>query len=108
MSSLNAQLISNKINISTFELPVDGNWKVLNESQAHDLLQLGIAGDCGRTKDVTVDLWGRKVSVALRTTDDPLRIVIWSNGEDGISGTDDDLAYPYGMRFRDGKFRNIP
>ena len=107
MSDIHLRMAAGSANLSRFELPQDGKWKQLSDADAQVLLRETKAGDCGRTQDVTRDLWGRNVHVALRNSSEFLRVGVWSDGSDGISGTDDDLVAPWGMRFRDGDFRKI-
>ena len=75
-------------------LPSDGSWKILSSSDVDYVLTQTRGTDCGRTNDITRDLWGRKVNLALRRFENRTEVVIWSNGADGKSGTDDDLIFP--------------
>ncbi|CAN5214161.1 hypothetical protein BH20ACI2_BH20ACI2_03970 [soil metagenome] len=105
MSDIHRQIGTGSVNVSRFELPADGKWKQLSDADARILLSETTPGDCGRTQDITRDLWGRKVHVALRNSSEVMKVIVWSDGYDGITGTDDDLVAPWGVRFQDGNFR---
>lgn len=93
--------ISSKIeqsNITENLIGENRNWKILSEEEVIFLMSNIRGGDCGRFGDQTVDLWNRRINIALRSREYPIHVIIWSNGQDGISGTDDDLVIPYGEK----------
>jgi hypothetical protein len=107
MSSLNSQVEKSAVDLSKIDLAADGSWKILSASEAEGLL-FGTRGtDCAGTKDIRFDLFGRRINVALRQSKDMPKLVLWSIGEDGLAGTEDDIYAPYGMRYENGNFRSI-
>jgi len=74
------------------------DWKILNDEELNSLMSQIQGGDCGKYPNQTLDIWNRKINVALRKPKDRIEIIIWSNGQDGVSGTDDDLVIPWGEK----------
>jgi hypothetical protein len=107
MSDIHRRIDAGSVNMSRFELPTGEKWKKLSDADARVLLSETTPGDCGRTQDITRDRWGRNVHVALRNSSEFYKVGVWSDGGDGITGTDDDLVAPWGRRFLDGDFREI-
>jgi hypothetical protein len=54
--------------------------------------------DCGGIENQTLDLWNNRINVALRKPTNRHGIIVWSNGADGKSGTEDDLVAPFGEK----------
>ena len=73
----------------------NSNWKILNDEETDFLMSQIQGGDCSRFDNPTLDLWNHRINIALRNSISYPEIVIWSNGRDGISRTDDDLVIPY-------------
>ena len=71
------------------------DWKFLNNEEVSSLLSQTRGGDCGKYPDKTLDIWNRKINIALRKPATKLELFVWSNGHDGVSGTDDDLVIPW-------------
>jgi len=74
------------------------DWKILSEKEINSLMAKVHGGDCGKYNNQTLDIWKRKINIALRKPADRVEVIIWSNGRDGISGTKDDLVIPYGEK----------
>ena len=72
-------------------------WKILSESDVNFLMSQVQGYDCGGVDNQTFDPWSNRINIALKTTD-IVEIIVWSNGVDEISGTDDDLVIPYGEK----------
>jgi hypothetical protein len=75
--------------------PASDDWKILSESETTFLMQNVRGSDCGRFNNPILDLWNHRINIALRKSSNYPQIIIWSNGKDNISGTDDDLVVPY-------------
>ena len=74
-------------------------WRIMSEKEVAFLMTQTRGTDCANFKDPSRDRWNRKINIALRrsdTTANRVDIIMWSNGPDGKSGTDDDLVMPYG------------
>ena len=72
------------------------DWRVLNEQEV-DILMSQVQGyDCS-VDNQTLDIWNNRINVALRKRG-IIEVVVWSNGADGISGTEDDLVIPFGEK----------
>ena len=72
-------------------------WKVLSDEESDFLMSRIQAGDCGGFDNPTLDVWSNRINIALRNSPNYPNIIVWSNGEDAISGTKDDLVIPYGQ-----------
>jgi len=85
---------------STRELAnMSSDWVILSADEV-DRLMIDVKGtDCGGFDDPRLDFYGNRINIALRQErkDRWPPIVIWSNGADGISRTDDDIVMPYGQ-----------
>jgi hypothetical protein len=77
--------------------PTNNDWKILSESEITLLMQNIRGTDCGGFNNPALDLWNHRINIALKSSNYP-QIIIWSNGKDNISGTDDDLIIPYGQK----------
>lgn len=73
------------------------NWKILSEVEANSILSQVHGYDCS-VADTTLDIWNNRINIALRKPSDKVEIMVWSNGADEISGTDDDLVIPWGEK----------
>ena len=76
------------------------DWHTFSEDQVRLVLKDLKAGDCSQYEDVSLDLMGRPIRLALRKTE-PNRwpsVIAWSDGRDGTEGTDDDVVMPYGQK----------
>ena len=73
------------------------DWKILSEAEVNLLLSQVHGYDCS-VDNQTLDLWNNKLNIALRKPKDRVETFVWSNGKDGISGTNDDLVVPYGEK----------
>ncbi len=92
--------VNNEIQKSEFArslFPTSDDWKILSESKLTFLMQNVRGSDCGRFNNPILDLWNHKINIALRNSSSYPQIIIWSNGKDNVSGTDDDLVIPYGQ-----------
>ena len=92
--------VTNEIGKSEFAknlFPASDDWKILSESETTLLMQNVRGGDCSRFDNPILDLWNNKINIALRKSSSYPQILIWSNGPDNISGTDDDLVIPHGQ-----------
>jgi hypothetical protein len=78
-----------------FELSSD--WKILDKEETNFLMSKIQGGDCSNYDNPVLDLWNHRINIALRKSTIYPEIVIWSNGRDGISRTNDDLVMPYGQ-----------
>jgi len=82
--------------------PMTSTWRVLSNQEADKLFLSIKPYDCPRTcgiryKDgMLVDLWGRRLKIALKGDREIQGIRVWSLGLDGQSGTWDDVVIPYG------------
>lgn len=72
------------------------DWKILNANETDLLMSKIQGGDCGKYPNQTLDIWNRKINIALRKPENNVNVMVWSNGRDGISGTEDDLVIPWG------------
>ncbi len=79
-------------------IPKDSNWKILSADETNLLMQKVHGGDCSNFDNPVLDLWNHRINIALRKSSNYPEIIIWSNGKDNISGTDDDLVMPYGVK----------
>ena len=70
------------------------NWKILSGGEVDLLLSQVHGYDCS-VDNQTLDLWNNKLNIALRKPENVVEILVWSNGRDEISGTEDDLVIPY-------------
>jgi len=77
--------------------PVSDDWKILSESETTFSMQNIRGSDCGGFNNPILDLWNHRINIALRKSSSYPQIIIWSNGKDNISGTNDDLVIPYGQ-----------
>ncbi|MBC7898702.1 MAG: hypothetical protein H7070_01495 [Saprospiraceae bacterium] len=77
-------------------LPKNASWKILSESEAEFLVNQIKGSDCSRFNNPANDPWDKTINIALRKSAGLANIIIWSNGQDGKSGTSDDLVVPYG------------
>jgi hypothetical protein len=77
-------------------LPQNKDWTILNEEQMESLMSKIGRGDCKRFPDQTLDLWNNKIHIASRKPGAKIDVIVWSNGEDNVSGTEDDLIVPDG------------
>ena len=76
----------------------NNNWKILNEDEVNSLMQQVHGRNCVRSDNPSLDSWNHRLNIALRKPKDFQDIIIWTNGRDGISGTEDDLVMPYGEK----------
>jgi hypothetical protein len=84
---------------ATKDLTIENkDWKILSQEEVNSLMSKVHGGDCGKYNNQTLDIWNRKINIALKKPTDRIEIIIWSNGRDGISGTEDDLVIPYGEK----------
>ncbi len=93
--------VTNEIQKSEFAknlFPVSGDWKILSENETISLMQNVRGSDCGRFNNPILDLWNHRINIALRKSSSYPQIIIWSNGKDNISGTNDDLVTPFGQK----------
>ncbi len=74
------------------------DWKILSEEEVNSLVSQIHDYDCNPTANQTLDLWNNKINIVLRKPKDEIEIIVWSNGQDETSGTDDDLVFPYGEK----------
>lgn len=74
------------------------DWKILSEEEVIALMSQIHGYDCGKTSNQTLDMWSHRINIALRRPNRRLEISVWSNGRDNISGTNDDLVFPYGEK----------
>ncbi len=79
-------------------IPKDSNWKILSADETNLLMQKVRGGDCSNFDKPVLDLWNHRINIALRKPPNNPEIIIWSNGKDNISGTDDDLVVPYKVK----------
>lgn len=76
------------------------DWKILDDSE-FDLVMSSVKGnDCKGIADPKLDLQQQKIHIALRKKVEGRwpSIIIWSDGRDGVSNTDDDIVMPYGQK----------
>jgi len=73
-------------------------WKILSSEETDFLLSQAKGYDCGGIDNQTLDLWNNRIYIALRKPTNRFGIIIWSNGADKISGTEDDLVIPFGRK----------
>jgi len=93
--------VTNEIQKSEFAknlFPVSDDWKILSESETTFLMENVRGSDCGGFNNPVLDLWNHRINIALRKSPSYPQIIIWSNGKDSISGTDDDLVTPFGQK----------
>ena len=69
----------------------------MSEEEVNSLTSDVRGYDCGKNNNQNLDIWNRKINIALRKPTDKIEIILWSNGRDGILGTNDDLVIPYGQ-----------
>jgi len=79
-------------------IPKDSNWKILSADETNFLMQKVRGGDCSNFDNLILDLRNHRINIALRKPPNYPEIIIWSNGKDNISGTDDDLVVPYRVK----------
>lgn len=72
------------------------DWKILSQNETDSLMSKIHGGDCGKYPNQTLDVWNQKINIALRKPENNVYVMVWSNGRDGISGTEDDLVIPWG------------
>lgn len=75
------------------------DWKILDDAEL-DLVMSGLKpGDCVPDSDPKFDYWDNRIHVALRkaSKDRWPPIIVWSDGRDGKSNTEDDIVMPYGQ-----------
>ena len=75
------------------------DWIILSADEV-DHLMIDVKGpDCGGFDDSRLDFYGNRINIALRqeSKDRWHWVIIWSNGADGVSGTEDDIVMPYGQ-----------
>ncbi|CAN5252796.1 hypothetical protein BH20ACI1_BH20ACI1_27220 [soil metagenome] len=72
-------------------------WKMLSEAEVNSLISQVHGYDCS-VEDQTLDLWNKKLNIALSKSKDRVYVFVWSNGADKISGTHDDLIISYGEK----------
>jgi len=70
------------------------DWKILSEEEINSLTSQIHDYNCSGNNE-NLDLWNNKINIALRKPKDRVEIIIWSNGADKISGTGDDLVFPF-------------
>ncbi len=73
-------------------------WRILSDEESTLLLTHVQGYDCGGFDNQTLDLWDNRVNIALRKLTNRHEIIVWSNGADGQSGTEDDLVAPFGEK----------
>lgn len=75
-------------------------WKTLSDAEFDLVMQDVRGGDCGNYDDPKLDAQGNRINIAVRRAqnDGSPTLMIWSNGRDEISGTDDDVFMPFGPR----------
>ena len=76
-------------------VPKDGSWKILNDEEKRIVMQ-GFRGDCYRFPNPRLDAQDNPINIAIKIGEKLPETRVWSNGLDGISGTDDDVVMPYG------------
>ncbi len=76
----------------------NNNWKILNDDEVNFLMQKVRGGDCGGFDNPILDIWNHRINIALRKSTEYPDMIIWSNGRDNVSGTEDDLIMPYGKK----------
>jgi len=90
--------MSNEINlaISQNRFKVENQPRELTQSEVEQLLKQIKAGDCGG-----VQLSSEQIHIAVGDVNKEnslIKIKIWTNGYDGIAGTDDDVVMPWGEK----------
>lgn len=78
-------------------------WRVIDTSSCNELankLSASRRADRGRLsgepEKIFLDAWDRYIMIGVRYTDEnKFEFIVWSKGRDGLSGTDDDIVYPY-------------
>jgi len=70
----------------------------LGESEITFSMQNVRGTNCGGFNNPALDLWNHRINIALGKSSKYPQMIIWSNGKDNISGTDDDLIVPYGQK----------
>jgi hypothetical protein len=89
-------------------IEADSQWRVLNDDEVRQIMltvSKSNALDCARRspEQLVLDRWNHRLTVAVRrtpdeqsATGDKLEFMVWSNGVDGIAGTEDDIVSPHG------------
>ena len=75
------------------------DWHILS-TEEFDAVMTNVRGtDCGGFNDPKLDFYGNRINIALRrgNKDQWPNVIVWSNGWDGVSGTNDDSVMPYGQ-----------
>lgn len=90
--------ISSEINrvISEKKIEINNQPRELTRSEVEQLLLQIRPGDCGGLK-----LSAEEIHIAIgdvNKTEPLIKIKIWTNGYDGIAGTDDDVVMPWGEK----------
>ncbi len=76
------------------------DWKVLTDAE-FDLVMQDVRGDdCKNFDDPKLDAQNNRINIAVRKANAGRypAMIIWSNGRDEISGTDDDVVVPFDHR----------
>jgi len=97
VSSLTDAILKQEVAIAIQEK--HENWKILDDAQLDLVMSAVKPGDCNPNSDPKFDYWGNRIHVALRkeSKDRWPPIIVWSDGRDGISNTEDDIVMPYGQ-----------
>ncbi len=104
LGSLYAPIMRQKATQDLAETAYD--WKTLSDAEFELVMRDVRGGDCNNLDDPKLDAQGNRINIAVRRlqNDGSPSMMIWSNGRDEISGTDDDVFVPFGPRapYRNG------
>ncbi len=73
-------------------LQLNGKTRELTKEEIADLIKQGKAGDCGRIEYIFEEV---HIAIGEVNKKSGGKIRVWINGDDGISGTGDDLIFPW-------------
>ena len=82
--------------ISQSQIVIDGSWRELSQSEIENLLAENKYLDCW---DQHIKTGKIHIAIGRVNKEKPQdKVKVWTNGDDGIQGTLDDLVIPYGEK----------